>query len=449
MGRTRFGRRRCLWAAPVAAFACIAMVAARADAAWSPFFNVAAHNYVSEPRVAMDSAGDTVFMWRETEGSGWWQQGHGTLYTRSRHADGSLTPIQEIARRVPARQVPDVGDDVAVDSLGNAYFVWRTYVNGAARVRARVLSADGTLGPTRTLRTIDRRALPDDPMVAAGSGGAVFAWSSFINNQGDLMEARAMSASGRLGPVRTVGPGAASESDMGVDSQGRATFVWRDWARQEDDGLAEFTRVMAPDGKLGPVRRVSEIAGVGWPQVAVTPAGRAVFEWDRYKPDTFTLVTRVRASDGTLQPAQVVRKLDGSQVPVFEFFQLAVAPTGEAVYCWNADGAIHARTRAAGGTFGPARRIGSTPLAPCRPGIDSEGNLALAWYAPVGSQSHAQSRVFVRSEDPAGQLGPTRALSAAGHNANAPVLAMGSAGPAAVAWSEGANGFGIQASVGP
>ena len=106
---------------------------------------------------------------------------------------------------------------------------------------------------------------------------------------------------------------------------------------------------------------------------------------------------------------------------------------------------MHARTRAPGGALSPAKTITSNPNSACQPGIDSQGNISYAWAAPVGSKD----RVFARSEDAAGSLGPTRALSAAGHNANSPVLTVNPAGPAAVAWAEGGRGFAIQASFGP
>jgi hypothetical protein len=180
------------------------------------------------------------------------------------------------------------------------------------------------------------------------------------------------------------------------------------------------------------------------PKVAVTPSGRAIFSWAEYQDDpySFTLVTRARAADGSLQPMQVLSRFPGQDWG--HWLALAVAPTGEAVFCWLADGAIHARTRAPGGALGPAKTIAATPYG-CQPGIDSQGNVALAWAAPVGSKN----RVFARSLDPAGHLGPTRALSPAGHNAHPPELAMTPAGAAAVAWAEGGKGFAIQASFGP
>jgi hypothetical protein len=427
--RARFARAACAF---LTAAAVLAMSAAPAGATWSPFTNVVVNNYVSWPRAAMDPAGNAVFMWQRTV-----NRDDFALYTRSRSADGTLSPVQRVAPRVPFGGF----HDLAIDSQGNTYFVWRTGGVPSTQIRARVQSADGTLGPVRTLKTCDYAW---DPTVAAyGGGNAVFAWECNPRDGTDAVKTRSMSASGSLGPVRTVFREDFPDWSNGVDSQGNATFVWEDFAGEH---LEAFTRVVAPNGDLGPIERISPLGGKAafTPEVAVTPSGRAIFNWADYKSSdyTFTLVVRARAADGSLQPIQRLTTFNGGQN---WSFQPAIAPSGEAVICWHADGAIHARTRAPGGALGPAKTIGSVPYGACHPGIDSQGNVVFAWDAPVGSKN----RVFTRSQNAAGELGPTRALSPAGHNANPPVLAMIPAGPAAVAWSEGGKGFAIQASFGP
>jgi hypothetical protein len=309
------------------------------------------------------------------------------------------------------------------------------------QIRARVLSADGTLGTVRTLKSCD---FVWNPTVGVyGGGNAVVAWECNPSDGTDTVKTRSMSASGSLGPVRTVFREDFSDWSTGVDSQGNATFVWEDFAGEH---LEAFTRVVAPNGDLGPIERISPLGGKAafTPKVAVTPSGRAIFNWADYNSNdfNFTLVSRARAADGSLQPVQRLTTFDGGQNWTF---QPAVAPTGEAVFCWVADEAVHARTRAPGGALGPAKTITSNPNSACQPGIDSQGNIAYVWRAPVGEKN----RVFTRSEDGAGELGPTRGLSPAGHNANSPVLDMTPAGAAAAAWAVGGQGWGIQASFGP
>jgi hypothetical protein len=428
--RTRFARAVC---AALTIAAVLGLSAVPAGAAWSPFTNVVVNNYVRDPQVAMDPAGNAVFVWRQDEGGG-----DLALYTRSRSADGSLSPIQRLAPRVPEF----AEKDLAVDSQGNAYFVWRTLNDAGVQIRARVRSADGTLGPVRTLKSCYSGG--EVTVGAYGGGNAVFAWTCNPRDGTDMVKARSMSASGSLGAVSTVVRENFPELSMGVDSQGNATFVWE---HHTGEHLEAFSRVLAPNGDVGPVERVSPLGdrAAFTPKVAVTPSGRAIFSWAEYQGDpyTFTPVTRARAADGSLQPMQVLSRYRGQDWG--DWLALAVAPTGEAVFCWLADGAVHARTRAPGGALGPAKTIAAKPYGACQPGIDAQGNVVITWDVPVGSKN----RVFTRSLDPAGDLGPTRALSPAGHNAHPPVLAMTPAGAAAVAWAEGGKGFAIQASFGP
>jgi len=440
--RTGLARVACVCLSVAAALAL--GVPAHAAAAWSRHIDVAVANYVSEPDVAMDPAGDAVFMWRQdTPGTTGFR--YGALYTRTRSANGALGPIRQLSPRVP-----EGGEhDLAVDSQGNAYFVWRTWDGPGFQIRARVLTADGTLGPVQTLAdTGDTRDYVADPMVAVDpSGRAVFAWGFTRDNGPDLIKIRSRSASGVLSPVQKVASvGHRYYADMGIDSQGRATFVWEAWAVQTNNGLAEYSRDLTPDGALGPVTRVSKIGATGdAPQVAVTPSGRAVFQWSEYKskPGTMTLLARARAADGALGPIQALGTFDASQN---WSSRLALAPTGEAVFCWHADGALHARTMAPGGALAPAKKIASTQYGDCRPGIDAQGNVAFAWSNPLTA---SKDRVLARSEDPAGDLGPTQALSPPDHNAHPPELAMTPSGHAAVTWFEGGAGFAIQAAFGP
>jgi hypothetical protein len=434
--QTRFARAAC---ACLTIAAALALSDAPAGAAWSPFTNVVVNNYVSQPKVATDPAGNAVFMWERSDGG---------LYTRSRSADGTFSPVQTIDRSGFG------GHDLAVDSQGNEYYLWEAFGDPGAHARARVRYADGTLSPVQTLATVpDPGERIGDPRVGvSASGRAVFGWASMRVGDGSVLETnliqtRSRSASGKLSPVKTVARDELS-FDMGVDAQGNATFAWEDHANA---GVAEFTRVLDASGDLGPARRISRVGSKAdlTPQVAVTPSGRAIFEWSELNTDTdtITLVARTRALDGSFQPVQVLSRFsqDRNTPPIYS--DLAVAPRGDAVICWLADGAIHARTRAPGGALGPARTIATKQfgVVPCRPGIDAQGNVVLAWEAPVGSKN----RVFTRSLDPAGQLDPTRAVSPAGHNAHPPVLDMTAAGAAAVAWSEGGRGFAIQASFGP
>jgi hypothetical protein len=123
------------------------------------------------PRVAVDAAGNAVFAWARSDGTNLRAQ------ARARSAAGVLSPVQTLSAAGDDSSEPEVG----VDASGNAMFVWERVVetpNGTTGlVHARARSAAGTLGAVRTLASS-----PEDgtwPIVAVNpDGDVVFAWSA-------------------------------------------------------------------------------------------------------------------------------------------------------------------------------------------------------------------------------------------------------------------------------
>jgi hypothetical protein len=426
--------------------AALALSAAPAGAAWSPFVNVVTKNYVSQPKVAMDSAGNAVFMWMQGSDA----TGYPVLYTRVREAAGSLSPIQRIGMHL------HFGDeyDLAVDSDGNAYYVWTARDSaGREQLRTRVRFADGTLSRVQTLKTVANGDFIRGTVGVDASGTAAYAWDHRDDDRGDLLQARIRSPSGMLGPVRDIGTGYllnwGNDANMAVDASGNATFAWTMGATPDDGWIHAFTRVLAANGSLGPVREVSRAGRPGNdPQVVVTPSGRALFGWSEYDEDSgaVNLLVRPRSADGDFKAPQLVAKTHDLAAGG-PSLQLRMAPTAEAVVGWRTDHALLARTRAPGGALGTTKTITKAIVRGFDLGIDSPGSTVFAWT--VWPQDGSKARVFVRPENAGGTLGPTRALSPAGYNAHPPVLDMTPAGAAAAAWAVGGQGWGIQASFGP
>jgi hypothetical protein len=407
------------------------LVATSVSAAWTPHVNVAKQQQSKRAVVEMDAAGDAVFVW----GAG----DPGTdaaIYTRVRAADGTFSPIQRIVGESP------YGYDLAVDSDGDAYYVWTdSDSSGRDYLRMRVRLADGTLSPVQTLKTVGPSEFVSGTVGVDASGTAVVGWTHHLADGTERFQARKRSPSGALGPVYDVATGHALK--MAVDASGNATFVWQG----VDGALGVFTRVLAANGSLGSVTRVSQAGRHGSePQVVVTPAGRAVFEWEDYDEDAETdnLVVRGRLANGTFQPRQIVARPFAHQEGPDP--HLAIAPTGEAAFTWNDDETLHARTRAPGGGLGPVMTVTPSLVHWSDIGIDSQGNVVFAWGTPPAPD---KSRVFVRTADADGTPSPTRAVSLAGYNAYFPDVAMTPAGAAAVGWQAGNGGFAIQATFGP
>lgn len=422
---------RCALAVCVVAVAFGLVGTSRAGAAWTHYVNVVKQQDVQYPLVEMDPAGDAVFVWMQGRDTG-----DQAIYTRVRAADGTFSPIQRIAG--------DSGSyDLAVDPDGDAYYVWRHRdSSGREYLRTRVRLADGTLGPVQTLKSVQSGDYIWGSVGVDASGTAVYAWSQrhLQEDEPYLLQARTRSPSGTLGAVHDIASG--DNLTLAVDASGNATLGWDGI----DGQVGMFTRVLAANGDLGPVTKVSSAGRFRSDgQVVVASSGRALFGWSEYDSDsgTYKMLVRARSADGDFQPPQVVvsEKPDDFQPGL----QVGIGPTGKGVIAWRTGDAWRARTRAPGGALGATKTITPAFVFFSDLGIDSQGNVVFAWTRRT---TDGKDCVFVRSERADGTLGPTRVLSLAGYNAYWPDLAVNSAGEAAVVWQEGRSGFAIQASFG-
>jgi len=364
------------------------------------------------PDVALDAAGDSTFVWQRLYG-----HHDSRVQLRQRSADGTLGPARTLSTLgYAAGSVPSV--DVAPN--GDAVVVW-----GLHRVQARALAADGTLGPIQAIspRT-DGYFFPQPQVVVDRFGNATFVWTS---PHGDI-RSRMRFADGTLGPVHPVTAGKDSYyGSVGVDAAGDAIFAWVD---EQSHGIR--ARVRALDGTWGPIHRVTDGGPISGLRLAVDPGGDAVFAWTRGFDDA-SLVSRSLAADGTFSPAARISASVSGDIGV------AITAAGRAVLVWRAwtgeDGVIQARTRAPSGSLTPVQTLSRGFLGAPEVGVDEAGNAVFAWYTFDGIEVRA------RAND--GTLGPTTML---GPGDAGPSVAVNPAGDATVAWNSGVR---EQAAFGP
>jgi hypothetical protein len=168
------------------------------------------------------------------------------------------------------------------------------------------------------------------------------------------------------------------------------------------------------------------------PQVAVDRFGNAVFTWQQFNGNRHRIQARALSAAGVLSPIQT---LSGSGQDAF-VPQVAVDPQGDAVFTWRRfDGTnwrIQARARSAAGALGPVQTLSAAGQDAFGPevGIDGAGNAVFTWQRFDGSHRRIQARV----RSAAGVLGPIQTLSAAGHGAQHPQIAVNRGGQAVVTW---------------
>jgi hypothetical protein len=282
--------------------------------------------------VAVDPQGNAYFTWRRSNGS------HFIIQGRKRNANGTLSAVQDLS--APGQSAFD--PQVAVDSLGNAYFTWQRSDGSDLIVQFRRRAANGALGSVQGLSAPGEGA--NQSGVAVDSqGNAYFVWRR-SNGSNTIAQTRKRPASGGLSAVQdlSLAGGNAQSPVLAVDPEGNATFGW------EREGIIQ-TRWREASGGLSPVQDLAGTGGsLGRPRVAVDPTGSASFVWQALDATSSEIVrTRRRTAEGLLSPEQDLSATAASA----EQQQLGVDPQGNAYFVWKRSDIIQTRRRAPDGTL--------------------------------------------------------------------------------------------------
>jgi DNA-binding beta-propeller fold protein YncE len=313
------------------------------------------------PQVAVDPDGNAVFVWeRITNRHG---LGH-VIQTRARSVDGTLSAVQNLSP--PGHSAED--PYVALDSDGNAVFAWARFDrdprpscggDGCPRIQTRTRSAAGALSAVQTLSPSGKPA--GEGRVAVDThGNAAFVWRASDGTL-DRVQTRARSKKGTLSPLRWLSsPGQpAGDGMVGLDSHGNAVYSWLRVDGRTDcsdpSGNRACTRVQTRvRSKKGALSTVQTLSSPGRsasnPQLTVDRDGNAVFAWQRsdcFNGSCYNPQARTRSAAGALSAVQAL-----SYPSVFptSFAGLVGNARGDAVAAWNSFDGTYSRGEAA---FGP------------------------------------------------------------------------------------------------
>jgi hypothetical protein len=344
----------------------------------SPIQNLsAAGQDAQNPQVAVDGAGNAVFTWSRFDGH------DERIQARARTAAGALSPVQTLS----AAEQNAYSPQVALDAAGNAVFIWHRSDGATHRIQARARSSTGTLSPVQTLSAAGQHA--SHPQVAVeDDGDAIFTWSRF-DGTNSRIQARARSAGGTLSPVQTLSPAGqnTANAQVAVEDDGDASFTWA-LDDDTDPGLCCVriqARARTAAGALSPVRTLSPAGQNAWddPQVGVDADGDAVFTWSRFDGANYRIQARARSTTGALSPVQTLSAAGQTALHP----QVAVDDAGDAVFTWQRlDGSnprfrVQARTRSAAGVLGPTQTLsaaGRTALHP-QIAVNDAGDADATW----------------------------------------------------------------------
>ncbi|MEK8104022.1 hypothetical protein NKG94_00920 [Micromonospora sp. M12] len=376
---------------------------------------------------------------------------------------------------------------VAVDRQGDSLLAWAGCDSNASgcydQVKAQTASVDGVLGPIQTLSPLGASA--SWPKIASDDDGD----SAVVWVQDGLVAGRRVSATGELGPLRTIATWSAISPAVAVDPSGLALVTWTE---SRDGAYTTKARYFGADSSLGPELTLG--VGGDQPVVAVDRAGTALVAWAenyervvarrvrpeglrparhrraatdvRYASVSVTLdrdgdaVISYRWSNAGAPPRLRVRHYShtdtlGSVISVSPaahelslFDELAGDLDGDAVLTWGrwtSDGTqVFARTISRTGALGTVTRLGAGDWPKVT--LDDDGDGLITWQAPTPDFS--TSRVYARTIGQDGAFGaaeilaPT-ALRAAGVQPDGPLLGDLAEGvlperhPGALRWAGG------------
>jgi hypothetical protein len=142
----------------------------------------------------------------------------------------------------------------------------------------------------------------DSPTVATDrQGDSLLVWAACQTSSPGCyfqVQARLKSATGGLGPIRTLSPLGPSSfwPEVATDDDGDSAVVW------EQDGRVVGRRVSAGGALVGPLQALSNTAATS-PTVVVEPAGRALVVWSEIRNGGFFTVARFLYKDGSVSNA--------------------------------------------------------------------------------------------------------------------------------------------------
>jgi hypothetical protein len=328
---------------------------------------------------------------------------------------------------------------VVNDADGNAIAVWSQYDGARWRVQVRQISATGDLGPVKTLSAAAERSV--NPQIAEdGDGGAIVAWSQ-PNGVSAPVKARRISASGHLGALKTLSRGPrTARPRVASDGKGNAIVVWS----QAQHGTWRIkAREVASTGAL---RRTKTLSGKSHnskdPAIASDARGHAVAVWSQRgsvdSPVT-TLSGPVKARRISAKGRLGSRKTLSRPGHGAGAARVAADAHGNAIAVWGQldkngeDEKIKARPIGKSGALGPVKTLAAANSDGPQIASNARGDATVVWdaFPPHGTRG----TIHARQISTAGTLGPPQTLSVPGGIAGLPNVGTDAAGNATAVWS--------------
>jgi len=373
-----------------------ALVASMAQSSWTPITTLTAPKWVGDSAViSVDSRGDFLAGWSGISDTN--PNCNPQTQIRIRYRTGKLGPVEQLTPcDHPWTSFPVVASNASGYSI--AAWIFNPNAPDADVVQARTISPTGKLGP---LLTVTRKGDQAD-LVNVGispAGQALVAWHqlSTVFNTPNSILGRFISPGSKLGPVMDIGGATGQLPSVVFDKTGTATVGW------SAGGDQSVARRVTPKG-MGAVKT---IFGPPYGKVSGTAYGTPRLS-DDSNGDTFVLAT----ADTTVNNKRVEHLLyrkwakSGALGPV-----ITVATPRSTLSITN---------------------IGDGPAL----AADGKGDAVVAWdsaLTTVTVNHQPEAAVWGRRVSSSGKLGPSVHLG----SGFLPKVAVDPAGAGLVTWQSG------------
>jgi Ca2+-binding RTX toxin-like protein len=322
----------------------------------------------STPRIASDSSGNIVAIWREVDGD------VSAIRAALRPAGESWSSPRRISTPAADTESPRL----AVDRLGNAIAVWQRSNGHDSVVQAAVRPADGNWSEPQNLSSPGEVAFTPDVAVRAGKITAVW---TVLRDRRTVVESSSRTVAGSWTSAQTVsGPvGNASAPAVAVDDQGDGVAAWR-WSDGAFLVVQASVRSTAgvwstPEVLSGPGRSASQ------PQVAMDASGEAVVGWIRNNGSWLAAQVVSRPVGGEWEDVQNLTQRGGNARQL----DLTMNSRGDAAVTW-----VQGRLQATADLLSAFRPAGSRRWSRAlvsdgwsrlgaRIALDEQGNATAVW----------------------------------------------------------------------
>jgi PKD domain len=407
----------------------ISSAPAPAAPAWLPPLDLSkAGANAFEPQVAVDAAGDTVAVWGRFNGT------NAIVQSSSRPAGSSFSAPVDLSQVGGNATQPRV----AVDAAGNAVVVWSRFDGANNVIQAAFRPVGGGFSAPVDLSLPGKSAFaPQIAMNAAGEAVAVWERSNGTNVivQGSIRPAGgSFSAPADLSQAG----GDADEPQVAIDGAGDAVAVWQ--RSNGTNTIVQEAFRLAGSGFSAPVDLSQAGGNAVEPAVAVNAAGEAAVAWVRSNGTNTILQSSVRPPGGSFStPADLSQPGGNAGVPqvALDAAGDAIAVWARATDPLGTNAIVQEAFRPAGGSFSAPGELSGAGADFPQIALDGAGNAAAVWQRFNGIKTIIQGS----NRLPGSGFSAPADLSPAGQAADRPQVGLNAAGDGAAIWarSNGTN----------